>query len=264
MVAGDKPAAGPEPFNMTAVSTGDADALVLFGSDFRYASTVAHFHRGIAHFSVVPPKQDDDFDVSVFEAAPSSNQAQTATIRAQSHVHLLHLTVITPKHVYARGESAAFHIRVRDWRGDSRQSRILVSTTQTTAAGIATALARPMAVYDTLYSPQPPNADFVAWTTTPANTRVSYLYPVASPAPDTTPTRPMPEPSATPTPSPPPAPFPPQTIFWNNDLKTDARGALVVRVPFTSSMTPGIYLLHAIAIARDGSVGEAYAWVTVR
>lgn len=263
MIAGDQPAASGKPLTVTSIGTGDGDALVLFGSGFRYASTVAHFHRGIAHFTITPPKADDDFVVSVFEVSHSTNQALTSTIRVRPHRHLLRLTVTTPKGVYTRGSSAAFRIRVRDWRGTGRKARVLVSATQTTAAGIANALSQ-RTVYDTLYSPQAPNADYPMWTKTSADTRVSYLYPLPSPSPRATPWRPMPESSVTPTPSPPPALFPPQTILWNNDLESDVRGETEVRIPLPHSIVPGIYVFHAIAIAKDGSVGEAYAWITVR
>jgi len=250
---------------MTATATGDGDALVLYGSDFNYRAERTSFRGGIAHFAIMPPDDHDDFKVSVMLGSLSPGQAATTKVVVRPQKHLLHLRVTSTKSTYQRGETVRFSVHVTDWRGTGEAASVLASATKATAATIAVALARPNAAYDALYTPQSPNGDYVVSLHSPGSPRISYLYPTASPSPTLSPLLP---PQSAPTPQPTPAAqssaLEAQTIFWRNDLSTDAAGDAVVSIPLRQTASPGLYLFHVLALTKDAKVGEAYAWIRAR
>lgn len=264
MVSADRRVAVSPQIPMTSTSTGDGDALVIYGSGYVYRAKTTTFNNGMAHFTITP-RGDDDVKVSILLGSRFTGRAETTTVFVRPKKHLLHLRMASTKAIYTRPGSMDFTIHVRDWRGRVAASRLLVSITQGTAASIANALAHPDSVYHALYDPQPPNGDYVIQLDAPGAPHVSYLYPekpsTSIPAPHRS-ARPAPMQTEVPQAKAPH--FAPQTMFWRNDLTTDASGNATLRIPLQANVTPGIYVLHVIALTRDAKAGDAYAWVRVR
>jgi hypothetical protein len=246
------------PAQMLVRSTADGDALVVFGAWRHYRSQVVRISGGVARFSIDPPTDVDDFQAMLFlPGATTSSLAASTTVTVTPKRHLLHVSIGCSPRTYLPGTALHACVSVRDWRGARVRARLFGELTQTSAAGIAAARARSNAAYDALFGVLNPPGDFAtSWAFLGWLPKLE-LYPTPTPRPSPTPRITPAPPSPTPAPH---GPFPrPQTLAWIQDASTNAGGDWRWRFPWPRDARPGQYLMHVIALADDGSVGEAYA-----